>query len=522
MNPFSKQKMMALGASAMMLSGCGYSALPVAPTGNYFAGPQSVQQQQLPTLPPGVTATRLTLNPAQANAAVGQSLPFTITITGSDGKSYNNPQLVQWSLSNPQCGQIDINGVLQPSLPGTVEVIATLNGLTAKATVQIQEARFAWQQMMSPTHANLHAIKLITPMDAWAGGDGGTMLRFVNGAWYPEPTFQFPDADVRGLGFVSSGLGWAVGTRNNGATPFIARWMNNVWQMQPVPASSGTLNAISVVNDHDAWAVGQSGSSALILHWDGAKWMQWQSPCKGKLDDIQMLSADSGWAVGKGSSLTDSLPLMLKFQNGSWEEKGLIADRGAFSFTSGLEVTAIKMLSATQGYAVGISNPPLMSPRGLFLSYDPQRDGWVQGQYDASIANLNQVPLHDIAMISGTEGWVLGETRTPDFTFSRNPQQIFGSLLDNDGGVLKADTSLFSGNMSNNYNKVDVLPTGQGFIVGDNGVIIQRTYDWMAGGNAQDVSTYGYGMTDPTQTTQPVTYGPGGQQVPVATPSPLF
>ncbi|HEY9723738.1 MAG TPA: hypothetical protein V6D47_17125 [Oscillatoriaceae cyanobacterium] len=516
------KKLTVLGASAMLMAGCGYAPLPIAPTSsNYFEGPQTVQQQQLPTLPAGVTATRLTMNPATATAAVGQSLPFSITILGSDGKSYTNPQLVQWSLSNPQNGQIDINGVLQPGLPGTVQVIATLNGLTAKATVQIQEASFAWQQMMSPVHSNLHAVKVITSMDAWAGGDGGTLLRFVNGAWYTEPTFQVPDADVRGLGFVSSNLGWAVGSRAGGKTPFISRWMNGVWQTQPVPATSGVLNAISVVNDHDAWAVGQSGSSALILHWDGAKWLQWQSPCAGKLDDVQMLSADTGWAVGKGSSLTDSLPLMLKFQNGSWQKKGIIADRGAFSLTSGLEVTAIKMVSATQGYAVGISSPPLVSPRGLFLTYDPQRDGWVQGKYDSSISNLDQVPLHDIAMISGTEGWVLGETRTPDFTLSRNPQQIFGSLLDNAGGVLKADTSFFSGNMSSQYNQIDVLPTGEGFIVGDNGVIIQRTYDWRTGGNTQTINTYGYGV-DPGQQTQPITYGPGGGQVPVPTPSPLL
>lgn len=510
MNFTSTKLMIATLVASMLLAGCG--AVPIAPmTSDYVDGPRLVKQQTLPTLPKGVTAASLSLTPAQAEAHVGQSLPLQVSIKGSDGKTYSDPRLVVWQLSNPQLGVVDQNGVLVPSTPGSVKVTAMIAGLTADATIQIDEARFAWQQVLSPAHADLHAVKMITPMDAWAGGDHGTLLRFINGSWNVEPTFRQPDADIRGLGFANSNLGWAVGARNGGNSPFISRWMNGYWQTQPLPVADGSLNAVSVVSDHDAWAVGQEGNGdALMLHWDGQNWKQFESPCKGKINDVQMLSQKSGWAVGKFDGVATT-PMILKFQNGEWVKKGLWDNRGSVSLTGSQELTAIKMVSETQGYAVGISDPLLLKPRGLFLTYDPKRDGFVPGQYDSKVPDLDQVPLHDIEMISGTEGWVLGETRQPDFTLQRNPKSLFGNLLANDGGVLKMDTNYFSGNLSGSFNAIDLLPTGEGFVVGQAGFILQRTYDWRNLNNSG--SGYGNSYGNNGQNT-PVTYGPGGERVP--------
>lgn len=515
MNANVAKNLLTILAASSLLAGCGVAPLPVTPTnGGYFDNPRAVRQQATPMLPAGVEAKRLSLDPANAIARVGESVRLNVKITGSDGKSYSDPRLVVWQVSNPQAGVVDQNGVLRPLIPGSVKVTATIGGLSAESTVQIDQARYAWQQMMSPTNKDLRAVKMVSKHEAWAGGDRGTLLRYINGAWHPERTFNYPSANVRGLGFANSNEGWAVGERGEGV-PFIAHYKQGMWRMVNLPIKDGFLNAISVVNERDAWAVGQEGNGdAAILHWDGHSWKAHQSPVKGKLNDVQMLSNKRGWAVGKGSG---SIPLILKFVDGAWQKNGLWNNRDTVSVTASLELKAIKMVSETQGYAVGVRDPLLLGERGLFLEYDPKRDGWQQGKYDGKVENLDQVPLHDIEMISGTEGWALGETRRPDFQIERNPQSIFGNLLANDGGVLKLDTNYFSGNLTGSFYAIDLLPEGEGFVVGQGGYILQRTYDWR-GLNQGGYDNYGGGYGNSQQ--QPVTYGPGGQAVPGAQPTP--
>lgn len=505
-----KSNLMFTLAASTLLAGCGYSPLPVAPTTSTMLNNNSVvRQQAMPQLPKGVTARSLSLEPGQAVARVGESLPLRVSVKGSDNKVYSDARLVVWSVSNPQLGHVDQNGVLKPEASGSLKVTATINGLTAEATVQVDAAQYAWQQVMSPTNVDLHTVKMVTRFEAWAGGDKGTLLHYLNGAWNREPSFRQADASVRGLAFANSNLGWAVGTRN-GERPFISMWSRGMWTTQSVPVTEGNLNAVSVVNDHDVWAVGEEGNGdALILHFDGKTWRQIQAPVKGKLNDIQMLSGERGWAVGKfnGPSTT---PLILKFKDGQWEKNGFWNNRGAVNVTESLELKAIKMVSETQGYAVGSRDPLLFKPRGLFLQYEPKRDGWVQGQFDGAVKDLDQVPLNDLEMISGTEGWALGQVRKPDMSFERNPQSIFGNLLRNDGGVLKLDTNYFSGNLSGQFNSIDLLPQGEGFVVGANGYILQRTYDW------RGANSGGYGTTTGGTNGQnnAVTYGPGGSVVP--------
>jgi hypothetical protein len=509
--------------AALATTGCGttgmmYQPLPQSPNGyDTMTGPRLITQDRIVTLPKGVVARGLQLEPGQATARVGEALRFSVVIKGSDNKIYNDPHLVTWSLSNAQLGQVDVNGVLTPAAAGTVKVIAQIGGVSAEATIQLEPARYAWQQVLSPTGSNLRAVKMVSRYEAWAAGEKGTMLRFINGAWHVEPSFRQPDSAIKGLGFANASIGWAVGSRAGGSVPYVSRWDGYQWTTVNIPAKDGFLNAVSVVNERDAWAVGQEGNGdALILHWDGASWKMVEAPAKGKLNDIQMLSPRSGWAVGKASGLSGA-PMIIKFQDGSWSKKSLWDNRGTISLTDSQELTAIKMVSETQGYAVGVRDNLLINPRGLFLQYEPKRDGWVPGAFDASVDGLDQVPLHDIEMISGTEGWALGEVRQRDFNFERNPKSIFGNLLANNNGMLKVDTNYFSGNVSGAFYAIDLLPAGEGFVVGENGYILQRTYDWrgMNGGSGYG-TTGGYGTG--TSGATPVTYGPGGQAIPGSVP----
>lgn len=497
-----------LTIAALVAAGCGVNAAPgtLDPT---FSTPQVFRQFATVSLPPGVSAVGLTLEPAVSDAQIGATLPLKATIRGSDGNTYSDPRLITWAVSNPSLGTIDQNGVFSPQAAGTVKIQAVSGSFSGVATLQVHPARFAWQQVISPVRQNLKAVAMINRFEAWAGGDRGSVLHFINGGWFLDPGFTYKDANIKGIAFANAAAGWAVGNRGGqGEIPFIAKFWGGGWQVERLPISSGSVNAVSVVSPTDVWAAGESDGEALLLHYNGKQWLQVESPGKGKLNDIQMLSSKRGFAVGKGNGLART-PFILTFQDGSWRQTNIWQNRSSVSLINQLELNAIKMVSETQGYAVGTRDALLTNPRGLFLVYDPRRGGWTEGNFDSAVKNLDQVPLYDLEMISGTEGWALGEARKPDWTFGqRNPQSIFGNLLVNDGGVLKLETNYFSGSVSTAYKGINLLPTGEGFVVGDAGVILQRAYDWRGMQNG-----------DFTASPPPISHGPGGEVLPSATPS---
>ncbi len=82
-------------------------------------------------------------------------------------------------------------------------------------------------------------------------------------------------------------------------------------ELHPVPSPTelqGSLNAVAVVSQTDAWAVGyyrQShvGNLTLIEHWDGSSWSKVTSPGDGQgaLTGISAASSSDIWAVGNGT-----------------------------------------------------------------------------------------------------------------------------------------------------------------------------------------------------------------------------
>jgi hypothetical protein len=488
MHMIRKQQLFSTLAIALLLAGCGN--MPVTPTADgLFGGMPAVQQQVTAHLPSGVSAKTIAINPAKATTQVGASSTLQATITGSDGQTYADPRLVTWSVSDPSLGTIDQNGVLTPLNAGTAQISASIGTVSATATIQIQPAQFGWQQMPSPAHADLRAVKVLNQFEAWAGGDAGTLIHYVNGAWFNDLSFHQLDAHIRGIDFANSALGWAVGSRGNGNIPLIARYAGGFWRMDTLPVNTGSLNTVSVINAHNAWAAGVGGDGdALLLHWDGMSWKQAQSPAAGTIDSIQMLGENAGWAVGKYSD-DAHLPLIFKYVKGAWEKRGFLYNHDDYSLTSSLELTGIKMVSETQGYAVGIRDPFLMKARGLFLQNDPKNDSFGAAHYDAANPNLDQVPLHAIGMISGSQGWALGETRQPGFTLDRNPRSIFGNLLENNGGVLSPETNYFAANVSQPFYAIDVRPQGDGFVVGGAGFILQRSFNWRGAVNPAPLPT---------------------------------
>ena len=123
---------------------------------------------------------------------------------------------------------------------------------------------------------------------------------------------------LAGLIFVSHGRPQSASNRHATATPAI------------VPGSQKALVAIGMASATDGWAMGtqipagQNGESgddlAYVMHYTGGRWIQVMTQIHAWITAIKMLSPTDGWAVGNrvyhydGVSWREvSLPVITQF-----------------------------------------------------------------------------------------------------------------------------------------------------------------------------------------------------------------
>ena len=138
---------------------------------------------------------------------------------------------------------------------------------------------------------------------------------------------------------VSASEGWAVGGE------VVAHDHNGAWttlNSAELPAHSN-LASVTMISSNEGWAVGDTGSSALILHYHHGRWQPDISSLSSpydKLVSIAMVSSDEGWAGGK----EENASLLVHYTRaGGWSQV----------FTPfNVTFKAFSMISPTKGWAI--------------------------------------------------------------------------------------------------------------------------------------------------------------------------
>lgn len=166
-----------------------------------------------------------------------------------------------------------------------------------------------------------------------------------------------------------------------------------------------------------------------------------------QINAIQMLSADDGWAVGtkwESSSLTESA--IFHYDGGRW-----VPVSDAFP---NVDLLSLSMISANEGWAVGdAADPATGSDTGVFLHYTGGHWVWIDAPKTANY-------VFKVQMLSAAEGWALGVPQPP--ITSAAPPLL---LLHYSNGAWSL--------VANQWRLTDlsmISPT-DGWAVGDNGVI---------------------------------------------------
>jgi hypothetical protein len=169
----------------------------------------------------------------------------------------------------------------------------------------------------------LDDVVAITTTDAWAVGHFGalavpkTLVEHWNGtAWHPisvRPAAGW----LNGIAATSAHDIWAVGF--SGTSALILHFNGTRWRRVASPALGGgqaILAGVTAISPHNAWAAGSIGNKSLIEHWNGTAWTRLPSPSPQSpsfLNGISAASAGDVWAVG-GLSKT----LILHWNGTAW------------------------------------------------------------------------------------------------------------------------------------------------------------------------------------------------------------
>jgi photosystem II stability/assembly factor-like uncharacterized protein len=219
---------------------------------------------------------------------------------------------------------------------------------------------------------------------------------------------------------------WAVGT---GAQ--ILKWNGTTWAAQAAPVGTGDLNAVSFASASTGFAVGANGR--IITTVDGGTWTTASGSPNTTgltLTGVKAISATNAWAVGKGG-------IAYQLVGGTWQAKSVSAGT--------TDLYAVDFFDALHGVAVGANSTVVET-----------RDGgahWTKrtAPAPAAIGDASLIMLHGVHM-SGTGAIVAGGT--------------YGTLLRSvDGGGTWDVGQVNVGSISNDYdwsvNGVAAAPADQ-------------------------------------------------------------
>ncbi len=138
-------------------------------------------------------------------------------------------------------------------------------------------------------------------------------------------------------------------------------------------------------------AGGNGGSSddfAYVMHYTGGRWIQAQASIRARITAIKMLSPTDGWAIGNR---------VYHYDGTSWREIHMPVNT---------QFNAISAVSPSNIWIVGVGSTPVIPSdgRAVILHYDG--NGWFPQPTPSGF----RIPslFNDIAMVSATEGWAVG------------------------------------------------------------------------------------------------------------------
>ena len=241
-----------------------------------------------------------------------------------------------------------------------------------------------------PCHRNLSEITFLSDDDGWISGDHGAILHWDGKEWNSvnSPSTLNIDRIIA----ITKDQAWAVGapwSSRHDSKRTLLRWDGKTWSTFANPTPLDFIGPMSFVNENDGWAIVDEtlypSPGSYLAHWDGKAWIKViDTP---PLYDIEMLSANDGWAVGKSG-------VMYRWGGQIWQvyHSPVTNDRW---------ITDLSFVSENDGWAI-VDHEAVIRWNGF---------EWQEMSFPDKISPLR------ISMSSATAGWIIGDDETNYFIF---------------------------------------------------------------------------------------------------------
>jgi hypothetical protein len=241
-----------------------------------------------------------------------------------------------------------------------------------------------WQEQPHPDIADrqeiLENIVAITPQDVWAVGRHwgfiGSILEFSTliEHWDGLNWSLVASRNVEGtlsnyLQGVASrsatevwAVGWSMGIGIQTQKTLVERWDGSAWSIVPSPnpgPTGNSLEAVAVIGDDAAWAVGSMYSTAVVslpisMHWDGSVWTAVDVPvppfCTQRtyLTDVAAARPKLVLATGYCTTAAGDQGFVLRWDGRAWSVAA-----GPDQIPAPSALNGLTFKSGTEAWAVG-------------------------------------------------------------------------------------------------------------------------------------------------------------------------
>ncbi len=227
----------------------------------------------------------------------------------------------------------------------------------------------AWRIHDHLTEEHFQDVDVISPTDAWAVGNGGTIQRWDGRSWsaYISPT----DAHLYGITMIDARTGWAVGDRGT-----VLRWDGQQWASIDAPVDVALLS-VTATRSGQVWISGDEGA---VLRWDGRDLTRVETSTTEPLRDISFSSEIDGWTVSTDGSA-------FRWNGVAWTPVQLPGVFGALSVSS-------------------------VAPDDVWLVGYSGRIGHWNGEAVREVPSPTRLNLQDVTMTHASFGWAVGDSGT--------------------------------------------------------------------------------------------------------------
>jgi hypothetical protein len=170
------------------------------------------------------------------------------------------------------------------------------------------------------------------------------------------------------------------------------------------PSVGGRLYDIAATSADDVWAVGLSGADPLVLHFNGAQWVEDLMPAGATfLNGVSAPSPSDVWAVGGSNWWSPSSTVAYHWDGSAWTRVQTPTPDGDAYFT------AVAATSARNAWAVGLTGP---GGPGVTGHYVPIIEHWNGSSWTRQFFRLPEHSgwLASIAAAGPRDAWAVGET----------------------------------------------------------------------------------------------------------------